>query len=450
MTKLADLRLGHAPLPPSAGGNDPAGDIAAVAPPGIPSPATEPVEGTMLLGSLGGAQRYVLKIPAAWNGKLAVCGTPATRSEYVNDGLFGDFLLARGYAYAASNKGIPYNAVLESAAATPDRTLAYPVPFDVMDLRKLGMVCRFGALWPEPVPIASWQTDLAALVREAKARVEEVTGEPPSRTYALGVSVGGGQVRWLLENEPDLVDGGLEWAAVYWHPERNVLTCLPAFLRHMPDWVRSGFEDRDAHDAIVAAGFPPDRLQDHPQFRSLWNDHYANIPPFYADATVFAYALMLDPQARSSFELPPAIPNPLVDGPGFVSNASGLALPENRASYVLSDEGKKTIAGFAHTGRIGKPLVGIAGSADVFITPQCNFAGYLEAVRAAGRADRYWQYLVEGGTHVDRFVALGYGLQAQLPFAWAAFDRLVAIVEDGERPPGAGTVRAVSAPAELR
>ncbi len=195
MTRLPDLRLGFAPLPEAAGGNDPAGDIAAVMAPGLASPAHEPIEGVMLLGSLGGAQRYLLKIPAEWNGKLAVCGTPATRSEYVNDGLFGDFLLTRGYAYASSNKGIPYNAVMESAAATPNRSLAYPVPFDAMDLRKQGAVFRFGALSPEPIPIAAWQNDLAALVREAKTQVAALTGKTPSRTYALGISIGGGQVQ---------------------------------------------------------------------------------------------------------------------------------------------------------------------------------------------------------------------------------------------------------------
>ncbi len=59
------------------------------------------------------------------------------------------------------------------------------------------------------------------------------------------------------------------------------------------------------------------------------------------------------------------------------------------------------------------------------------------------------QYLVNGGTHLDTFAAFGYGLQPQLPFAWAAFEQLVAIVEGGFLPPGAGTQRAVSAPAEI-
>ncbi len=44
---------------------------------------------------------------------------------------------------------------------------------------------------------------------------------------------------------------------------------------------------------------------------------------------------------------------------------------------------------------------------------------------------------------------LGYGLQPQLPFAWAAFEQLVAIVERGARPAGAGTQRAVATPAEI-
>jgi len=39
-----------------------------------------------------------------------------------------------------------------------------------------------------------------------------------------------------------------------------------------------------------------------------------------------------------------------------------------------------------------------------------------------------WQYIVAGGTHVDTFSPFGYGLQPQLPFAWAAFRQLVAMI----------------------
>jgi len=63
----------------------------------------------------------------------------------------------------------------------------------------------------------------------------------------------------------------------------------------------------------------------------------------------------------------------------------------------------------------------------------------------------YWQYLVSGGTHVDTFAnpTWGYGLQPQLPFAWAAFNQLVNLVEHGVTPPGAGTQQSVSHPTDI-
>jgi hypothetical protein len=448
--KYADLRAGHVPLPGPAPGYDPAGDAGHLIRAGTPSPAARPVPGWQLLGALVGGQRFVLRIPQEWNGDLVACGTPATRSEFANDAVFGDYLLARGFAFASGDKGIPYNGVLERAASTPDPGIAYPVPFEFEALRQHEMVIRPGALWPQRTSVRGWHESFAELVRFAKERTADIAGRPPRRTYAVGLSIGGGQVRWLLEREPELVDGGLEWAAVLWTPEENILTYLPAFLGSMPAYVGSGFSDRAARDAIVAAGFPPDRIQDDPVHRSLWDDHYSNLPPFYADLTVFAFGMLLDPEARSWCGPRPNVPNPVTGarGSGEVE-ATGLALPEVRASYVPSPGARSAIAEFAQSGRIERPLVGLAGDADVFITPQHNFAPYLRSVRAAGRADRYWQYLVEGGPHVDAYTNFGYGLQAQLPFVWRAFEQLVRIVDDGDRPAGAGTTRTIRTPDEI-
>jgi hypothetical protein len=288
------------------------------------------------------------------------------------------------------------------------------------------------------------------LVRAAKDHVAEIGGTRPKRTYAVGLSIGGGQVRWLLERAPELVDGGLEWAAVYWSPDENILTYLPAFLRAMPEYVRSSYRDGAAHDAIVAAGFPPDRVQDDPQHRSLWDEHYSNSAPFYNDLTVYLFGKLLDPALESWCGVPPNVPNPITGErqPGAVG-ASGHALPEMRAAYVPSETVQRAIAAFQHTGSIERPLIGIAGDADVFVTPQRNFEPYRNAVLRAKRGDRYWQYLVEGGPHVDSYAALGYGLRAQLPFVWRGFEQLIRIVANGEKPSGTGTVRKVQSPDEM-
>ena len=85
----------------------------------------------------------------------------------------------------------------------------------------------------------------------------------------------------------------------------------------------------------------------------------------------------------------------------------------------------------------------------MFITPERNAAAYLELVRNARRSDRYWQYIVDNGTHVDAFAGFGYGLQPMLPFVWSALERLERIVEHGEAPAGAGTARSIATPAEI-
>ncbi len=421
---MPDLRFGAAPVPESFPGFDPAGDARAIMWPGTPSPALQPIPGRQYFGSLRKGHRYVVRVPDAWNGKLAVCGTPALRSEHANDGIWSDFLLARGYAYASSNKGIPYNVVFEPWPAVSEPDLTYRLPFALGSAPPDTLGIRSGGLVPELVPIAAWHADLASLIVAATDVVRTVAGRAPAKTYVAGISIGGGQVRWLLERHPELADGGVEWASVYWDPSENILTYLPAFLARMPDYVASGYRDRAAHDAIVAAGFPPDRIQDDPEHRSLWDAHYS-LPAFYSDVTTFIFAKLLDP----------------------ISGA--LSTRAERAAYVPSSAARETIAEFAHTGALERPLIGIAGSADVFITPQHNATPYLAAVRAAGRGDRYWQYVVEGGTHVDSHVAFGWNLQAQAPFAWAAFDRLVDIVENGASPAGAGTARTVSSPSEL-
>jgi hypothetical protein len=455
-TKVDDLRYGKFALPATFPGYDPAADAAALVI-GYVSPATSPVPGTLATGSYANNERYVIKVPASWNGKLIVAGTPATRSEFANEGIWGDFALANGYAFASSNKGIEYNAILETLGVSPNPAKAFPIPFDYvvplvppLKLETSEYTYRLGAL-NQSGTIADWNADYATLVIAAQRFLVRYFGKLPTRTYAVGLSNGGAQVRSLLENHGALVDGGVDWSGVYWSTALNILTYMPKFLTAMQTYVASGFTDAGAAAAIVAAGYPPDiaGAAGHP---SLWYEYYANQASFYTDLTIFEYGLLLDPSATSSTALPGCTPN--VTNPAGLPgtcNSTGLALPANRASYVPSSQANAVIATFAHTGNIQKPLVSIAGSDDAFVTAANNATPYLNAVVAAGQGAHYWQYLVQGGTHVDTFAnpAWGYGLQTQLPFAWAAFNQLVAIVEHGLVPPGPGTQHAVSTPSQI-
>ena len=449
-TQVADLRFGILQTPPASPGFDPAGDAKALIVAGTPSPATAPVPGLFATGSYAAGERYVIKVPQAWNGKLAVVGTPATRSEFASDAIWGDFLISQGYAYAASNKTIPYNAVLETAGASQSPATSFPIPFDLLKLETNQFTYRLGALAPGKTSIANWNADFATLTLAAKNFLRQYLGSFPTRTYAVGLSNGGAQVRSLLEAHPELVDGGVDWSGVFWSPSLNILTYMPKFLAAMPTYISSGFTDAGAIAAIKAAGYPADLLQASTAHPSLWLDYYSNTASFYTDLTVFEYGLIVDPQASSSFGVPDATPNPAnpVNLPGTV-NGTGLALPATRAAYAPSAAAQNVIAGFTHTGAIGKPLVSIAGAADMFVTVANNATPYLNAVNGAGRGSSYWQYIVSGGTHVDTFSAFGYNLQPQLPFAWAAFAQLVAIVEQGLKPAGSGTQQTVSSPGQI-
>jgi hypothetical protein len=444
-----DLRWGRLPLPAPTPGYDPAADVQASIVPGTPSPAPYPIPGVQLIGSYAPNERFVLRVPTDWNGRLVVAGTPAFRSEFAGDAIWSDYVLMRGYAYASSNKGIAYNAGLEKIAATDAPGRVYPIPFDLHSLESEKLAIRLGALAPSAVPIPSWNDDFVTLTKAAKQYLV-AHRHLPSHTYAVGFSNGGAQVRSLLERHPDLVDGGVDWSGVYWSPQHSLLDYLPAFLRAMPAYVASGFADPQAAAAIEAAGFPADRKQSVDGHGSLWFEYFAGQPSFYADLSVFAYALLIDPEATSSVSADgctPASKDPAITA--GTCAASGLGAPAARAGYVPSHRAREAIRAFAHTGYIGRPLISIAGTADAFITPANNATPYLTAVKRAATGQLYYQYLVEGGTHLDAFSAFGYGLQPQLPFAWAAFDQLVAIAERGYQVAGAGTARTVKSPAEI-
>lgn len=449
--QVADLRFGFGPTIPKAPGVDPAGDAKALIASTYISPATSPIPGSITMGSYGANERFVLRVPTAWNGNLVIAGTPATRSEYANDAIWSDYVLARGYAFASSNKGISYNSILESAGGSTAPTTAYPIPFDFNSFESTGQTLRFGLLTQGPSSIADWNADFAELAVLMRGNVQLQYRRPPLHTYAVGLSNGGAQVRSLLEQHPELVDGGVDWSGVFWSPNASFLDYLPKFNAAMPAYIASGYTDTAAQAAIVAAGYPADVKQSSATHPSLWADYYSGFP-FYSDLTVFIYGLYLDPQAASSFSGDkPCTPNAVdpVRLPGTCT-ATGLGLPENRATYVPSSAARTKIATFAHSGRIGKPLVSIAGAADMFITPQNNALPYLAAVNAAGKGDLYHQYIVLGATHVDGFVGFGYGLQPQAPFAWRAFEQLVDIVERKAAVPGAGTSVTVANPREIQ
>ena len=437
---VEDLRFGFAPTIDPAPGIDPVGDAKALIASATPSPAPTPTPGTIVLHHNAG-RRFVLRIPDEWNGALVAAGTPGIRSEFANDAIWSETALARGYAFASSNKGIPFNVIAETNDGLASPHAAYPVPFAAPGSEGSTKGFRFGVLSPHPVGIAAWNEDFRHLVEFARGVLRVRRDALPRRTYAVGFSNGGGQVRSALERFPELIDGGVEYAGVRWTPQRSILDFLPPFLAAMPAYVRSGFTDPVARAAIEALGFPCDVLQpENPAHPSLWCDNYL----LYSDLTLFVFALLIDPQATAFWSGDPAEPD--ADDPqrlpGIV-RGEGLARPELRASYIPSDHARAAIKAFAHTGAIERPLISLAGTKDAFIHPDFHAVGYAQAVADAGRARLHRLYLIENATHADSFADFGYGLQSCWPFAWAAFDQLVRTVEQGDIR-GLGTTRSVT------
>ena len=98
-------------------------------------------------------------------------------------------------AYKSERNACPLNPVADCVPGSGTCPLVY---FSLLDDRN---------------SLTEWgeRFNQAALI--AKALVEAHYGTKPSRTYAMGVSNGGYQVRKAIEDHPETFDGGVEWAA---------------------------------------------------------------------------------------------------------------------------------------------------------------------------------------------------------------------------------------------
>lgn len=178
--------------------------------------------------------QFVLRLPDEWNGGLVVSGTPGNRRQYANDRAIADDALARGYAFAATDKGNTGLAFYTDGQRPGDA-------------------------------IAEWHARLTQLTVAAKAVVAQRYGRPPSRTIAAGISNGGYLVRWQLERRSWLYDGGVDWEGTLWRADGpNLFTFLPPALRAYPRHVAG---DPAAHAELLDAGFAPGS-------EFLWDYHY--------------------------------------------------------------------------------------------------------------------------------------------------------------------------------
>ncbi|NDU76385.1 tannase/feruloyl esterase family alpha/beta hydrolase [Actinomadura sp. DSM 109109] len=169
--------------------------------------------------------QFVIRLPERWNGGLVVAGPPGNRRQYANDFTISDWALAKGYAYAATDKG---NSGTEFHR----------------DGRRPGDA------------VVEWNDRVTQLTRAARKVVAKRYGRTPRRTYAAGISNGGYLVRWQLENRPELYDGGIDAEGTLWRADGpNLFTYLPRVLRAYPSYASTG--DPSAHEALLKAGLAP-------------------------------------------------------------------------------------------------------------------------------------------------------------------------------------------------
>ncbi|MFE9676644.1 tannase/feruloyl esterase family alpha/beta hydrolase [Streptomyces sp. NPDC006259] len=334
--------------------------------------------------------QFVVRLPDRWNGGLVVAGTPGNREQYANDRAIADWVLARGYAYAATDKG------------------------------NTGLAFHRDGVRPGDA-VVEWNTRLTQLTRAARTVVTRRYHRPPARTLATGMSNGGYLVRWQLENHPELYDGGVDWEGTLWRAEGpNLFTFLPSALRHYPAHAAGGPAAERARTELHRAGFPAGS-------EFLWPFHHQ----VYWDLTQRVYREEFDPafdgatEAGTPYCAPGSVPGCDADY-DYPARPAGVRAAVERVAL---------------TGRIGRPLITIHGTLDVLLPIARDSDVYARMVREAGRGGLLRYYRVEGGTHTDAlFDSFPDRLRPLLPCHRSAFAALETWLATGHRPPAGRTV----------
>ncbi|GAA4565768.1 tannase/feruloyl esterase family alpha/beta hydrolase [Planotetraspora kaengkrachanensis] len=324
--------------------------------------------------------QFVIRLPEHWNGGLVVAGSPGNRETYANDFTISDWVLAKGYAYAATDKG-------------NTGTTFY------LDGKRPGDA------------VAEWNDRVSQLAVAAKKVVKKRYGKAPKTTVVAGQSNGGYLVRWQLENRPDLWDGGVDWEGVLWTADGpNLMTFLPPALRAYPAGDTAG---------VTAAGFAPGSS-------FLWPFHYQ----IYWDLTQRIYREEFDPDFDGATQA------------GTPFCASGT--PACDADYDYASRPRsvhKAVEKVSLTGKIKRPLITVHGTLDTLLPISQDSDVYATMVGDQHRGGLFRYYRVEGGNHVDvLYPTAPDQLRPLLPCFRSAFTALEKWIGNGTQPPASSTL----------
>lgn len=173
------------------------------------TPLSAAIPGLLVEGTLPAEHqaRFLLRIPKDWNGRLVCAASSGVTGERTYDLYLSDYLLSKGFAFAATDKGVRMGLV--------DDVILMPQT-------------------PE-TSVRRWAGRLEDLARFAVAECVKARGRKPERVYAAGLSNGGFVARKAAESSAGLFDAAIEVSGVLWRADAgNILRELPAALRKLP------------------------------------------------------------------------------------------------------------------------------------------------------------------------------------------------------------------------
>lgn len=421
-------------------------------------PITRQVPGIQVAGRFAddptGQARFVMRLPADWNGRLVVAGASGTRSEHHGDFVWSDFFVQKGYAYATQNKGVLNLRIVN--AASPTQPAEDPLSCRLNPASQTWV--HFFDNDPEK-PFTQWTHYMIEDAKLAKLAVVAHYRRPARFTYAVGISNGGYQVRRVIENAPQLFDAGLDWEGTHIDPRGpNLLTELPPAIANFPAYVASGFDPASAAArAIQAAGYAPDVVNGA---ASLWQSHWTT----FWEVTQCQWQKRFDPA--------------FLTYPGGVNDVTGTGGYNFAARAAADPSIKRALTQVATTGKIRRPMITISGTLDTLLPIVHHSRNYAALVRresfglsdalaiernedldgpAGGELDpefvvdggelasadperhdgrhrgrlAYRLYEVQNGNHIESLRTTFPSLELIQPHAHRAFDLLVSHVERG-------------------